>query len=536
MLDIFIKNATIVDGSGSAPYLGCVGIQDGKISLVTAQDTHAAANTVLDGTGLHITPGFIDCHSHGDQVIGQEQAMLSKISQGITTEITGQCGASIFPVNPGNLQQHQSLVSIGTYTYPADMPNWTGFEAFARFAEKTPLAIHMKAFTGHSALRVAAMGYKEGKPTRAELENMKAMLRETMEHGSMGLSSGLIYPPGCYADTAELTELAGIAAKYGGMYATHMRNESDSILAAVREALEIGRRAGIPVCISHHKICGRQNWGLSVQTLELIHDAIASGTQVTIDQYPYTASSTYMNICIPPQYFENGGIQGMLQALRTPDTRKRIREEMQQPGTYDNFYINAGGFGGMFISGCPKTPEADGMLVSEYAQAAGKDGFDAFFDLLLANEGHVNGIFHCISDEDNIRIISDANATIGTDGTCRTLQEQTHPRTFGTFPRAIRHYVREKKVMALEVMVRKMTGFAAERMGLGNKGRIAQGYDADMVLFSYEELQDTADYMHSTLLSDGIAYVLVNGEIGYAQKQMTAVRAGKFLRHCGIVS
>jgi N-acyl-D-amino-acid deacylase len=238
-----------------------------------------------------------------------------------------------------------------------------------------------------------------------------------------------------------------------------------------------------------------------------------------------------MNASIPPKYFENGGIAGMLKALEDRDTRQRISEEMQEMGTYDNFYINAGGFEGMYFSGCPKTPDADGKSVAEYAQIVGKNGFDTLFDVLLENEGKVNGVFHSISEEDNCLIIKDENATIGTDGSCRSLNEQTHPRTFGAFPRAICHYVRDKKLMSLEAMVRKLTGFAAERMGLERKGLIKEQYDADLVVFSYDNLKDSASFTQSTLLSDGIEYVIVNGKIAYTDKQMTPVRNGRLLYH-----
>lgn len=529
-MDILIQNVNMLDGSGAPAYMGNVGVQDGKITLC---DTKAHANTLIDGSGLYISPGFIDVHSHGDQVMGQYPTMLSKVSQGITTQVTGQCGGSAFPVEPARLDLLKDLISIGTYSYPEDMVNWTSFARFSAFADQTPMVINMKTFIGHSTLRVAAMGYAEGKPSAKEMEHMQSLLREAMEQGAMGLSSGLIYPPGCYGSLEELVALAKVIRPFGGIYATHMRNESDNILDAVKEALEVGRRAQVPVCISHHKVCGRQNWGKSEATLELIHKAIAEGMTVTIDQYPYTASSTHMNIVIPPHYFENGGIPSMLQALRNPGMRARIRTEMQTPGTYDNFYINAGGFQGMFISGCAKTPEADGMFVSEYAEKCGKDPFDALFDLLIENNGHVNGVFHCIGEDDNCRIILDPNACIGTDGTCRTLDEQTHPRSFGAFPRAIRRYVKELRLLPLEAMVHKMTGFAAARMGLASKGRIAEGMDADLVIFDLDKLCDTADYCHSTQLCEGIRYVLVNGEIAYCDNAVTPARAGRLIRHKG---
>ncbi len=531
MLDYLIKNAAILDGTGARAYTGCIGIQDGRIRLCSAS---AAARQVIEAGGLHVSPGFIDAHSHGDQVIGQYPMMLSKVSQGITTQIAGQCGGSIFPVSPERMGLLKDFVSIGTYEFPAEMAEWTSFRRFAAYADRTPMAVNMKTFTGHSSLRIAVMGFDERAPSAAEMERMKDLLRESMENGSMGLSTGLIYPPGSYSRTEELIELAKVLQPYGGIYASHIRGESDRVEDAVREALEIGRQAGVPVEISHHKICGRQNFGKSEKTLALVHEAIGQGVRVTIDQYPYTANSTHMNIVIPPDYFEKGGIEGMLAFLRDPEARKEIRRRMQQDGSYDNFYLNAGGFDGILISGCAKTPESDGLTVSEYARRKGQEAFDAFFDLLLANDGKVNGVFFCIDEGDNCRIIQDPNTCIGTDGTCRTLAEQTHPRTFGAFPRAIRRYVKELGLLSLEEMIHKITGFAAERCGLYDRGVIAEGKAADLVVFDFAALRDAADYTNSLALSEGIRYVFVNGQLAYQDGAVTEARAGKFLRHQGI--
>lgn len=518
----------IIDGTGAPAYSGSIGIENGRIVL---SPTDSPLATVIDGSGLYICPGFIDCHSHGDQVIGQFPMELSKVSQGITTQIVGQCGASAFPVSPERIDLHKGLISIGTYEYPEDMVNWTSFENFIEFTNRTPLQLNMKTLIGHSTLRVAAMGYKEGIPSTKEMDSMIRLLDEAMRHGALGLSSGLIYPPGCYAKTDELIELAKVAANYGGIYASHMRNESDNIVDAVRETLLIGRKASIPVCISHHKICGRHNWGKSIDTLALIHEAIDSGMTVTIDQYPYTANATALNIVIPPKYFEKGGIPGMLDILANPHMRAQVIKDMKTPGTYDNFYINSGGFDGIFISGCTKTPETDGMYMSEYAKLVGKDPFNALFDLLIENDGLVNAIFDSISDEDCCRIILDENCCIGTDGTCRTLAEQTHPRTFGSFPRAINHYIKELNLMPLETLIQKMTSFVAKRMGISDRGIIADGLAADLVVFDYNEIKDNADYTNSTLLSSGIHHVFVNGELAYSQGCMTNKASGKLLLH-----
>lgn len=527
-MEYLIENVMLVDGTGQPSFLATVGIEQGKIRMNASKSPHTK---IVDGRGLHLSPGFIDVHSHSDQVVGQSPAMLAKLSQGITTEIAGQCGGSAFPVNPARLSQLHDLIQIGTYYFPDDMVNWTDLDGFIRYTKETGLGLNMKSFTGHSTLRIAAMGYEEREPTQEEMHHMLSLFETCMAQGSLGLSTGLIYPPGAYAKMDELVALAKIAKQYGGSYATHMRNESDHTLESVKEALEVGRRAKVPVSISHHKICGKQNWGKSKETLALIHEAIKDGVIVTIDQYPYTASYTHLNVCIPPWHFNDGGLEGMLEKLKSQDHRQLIRKEMHVPFTYDNFYLNAGGFSGIQISGCEKTPEWDGYFISDYADHIRKDAFDAFFDLLLANNGRVNGVFHCIDEQDNGRIILDPNTCIGTDGNCRTLAEQTHPRTFGSMTRAIHHYVKELNLFSLEEMIHKMTGFAAERMGLLSKGVIREGFDADLVLFDYELIRDRATFTDSTALSEGIQSVWVNGQMAFTQGGLTEARAGQFLRH-----
>ena len=257
-------------------------------------------------------------------VLGQDFAKLCKVSQGITTEIAGQCGSSMFPVRPEKLDLYQTLLSVGTATYPDDMPNWTTFARYLEYAKQVPLAANIKFWVGHGSLRLAVMGYACRKPTKEELEQMKTLLRECMENGALGMSSGLIYTPSAYAETEELIELAKVVAEYDGLYATHMRNESYDVVNSVKEAIEIGRQSGVRVSISHHKVCGKPNWGLSQETLKLVEDAIAEGIRITLDQYPYTASMTHFNACIPPWYFTEG-IPAMAEKLKDPDIRKKIK-------------------------------------------------------------------------------------------------------------------------------------------------------------------------------------------------------------------
>lgn len=528
MLDILIQGAKVYDGSGAPAVTKDIGILNGKITL---QTTGECPKEVIDGRGLCLAPGFIDAHSHGDLVLGREFAKLSKVSQGITTEIGGQCGSSMFPVNPQKIELHKALLSVGTKTYPEDMIHWDGFGRYLEYARKVPIAANIKIMVGHGSLRLAVMGYSDRQPTKDEMKKMQEILRECMTHGALGMSSGLIYTPSAYAETEELIALAKIIAEYDGIYATHMRNESKDVVKSVAEALEVGRKSGVRVLISHHKVCGRQNWGASQKTLEMVNQAVADGVSVTLDQYPYTASMTHLNACIPPWYFTEG-IPAMAEKLRDPKIRAKVRQEIENPETpFDNYSLNCGGFGGVFISSCPITREAEGLFVTAYAEKIGKDPFEAFCDLMVENGGVGIGIYHCIGEEDLCRIIQNPNVVVGTDGICRDREEKAHPRTFGSFVRAICYFQKEKKLFSLEEMIRKMTSLPARRMMLTGKGEIREGYDGDLVLFDYDKLKDTPNFITSNCLCEGIVKVFVNGKVVYADGELTGETPGQILLH-----
>lgn len=528
MYDLLIKNATVVDGTGTPRFDGSVACENGKLVVLPA-NTSAEAKQVIDATGLFVSPGFIDVHSHGDVPLGREFASLSKISQGITTHFSGQCGFSMMPVNPKYLDLMSQGMAIFTDTLPENMVTFTTFENYLKYAQSLKLPENVKFMIGHVSLRIAAMGFDNRKPTADEMAHMKALLREAMEHGAAGFSTGLIYIPSVYADVDEIAELATVVKEYGGIYATHMRNEAQDVCKSVAESIEVARRSGVKLLISHHKVCGKPNWGLSAETLRMIDEANKAGLDVSADQYPYTASMTHLNVCIPPKYFTKG-IAGMVEYLKDPAMRAQIRAEIESPDTpYENQYQNCAGFDGIFVSRASKTPEAEGQTIGEYARKVGKDPFDVLFDILIANNGVASAIYFCIGEEDIFRIIKNEHVVVGTDGIVKSAEERAHPRAYGSFPRAINYFVKEKGILTLEEVITKMTSKSAEIAMIKNKGIIRDGYDADLVVFDYATIKDTADFINSNRLADGIEYVIVAGEVVYHDKKLTGATPGKVL-------
>lgn len=528
MLDILIKDITIIDGTGEPRYQGNIGILEGKIILPSKI---VEARMVIEGSGYMIAPGFIDAHSHGDLILGDECAKLCKTSQGVTTEIGGQCGLSAAPISEQYLNLAQAQLSVGALSFPKEMKSWTSYKNYIEYEKSVDKTTNIVNYVGHSTLRIAVMGFDNREPTFDEMEQMKNLLREAMEEGAIGLSTGLIYTPCCYATSEEIVELVKVIKPYNGIYATHMRNESYDVVNAVKEAINIGREAQVPVFISHHKVLGKSNWGLQKQTLQLMEEARKEGISITIDQYPYTCCMTHLSACIPPWYF-NEGVECMAEQLKNPVIRQQIKREMlDEKSVYDNYYLNAGGFQGVLVSSAPHMPQVEGKTIQEYADELEQDAFDTFFDILIENQGMASAVYSAMCEEDVFEIAQASHTVIGSDGLTRTLSEKGHPRAYATFPRAICYYHKEAGIMSLEEVIYRMTLLPAERLHLFNKGRIQQGYDADLVIFDYNELKDMATYLQPNTLAEGIEYVIVNGEIVYKKGKLTGVHSGKVIAY-----
>lgn len=525
MLDKLIVGARVIDGSADVKRISAVGIKDGKI-LVDPADKEA--KEVIDATGKVLCPGFIDAHSHGDRPICTEDGRLFKTPQGITTELAGNCGSSYAPV--GGAHKEEILNGVIQNHRREMVAKWDTFEDYLRFVENGDLSANARFYVGHGMLRRSVMGVENRPATAKELEEMKAKLRAAMEAGAAGLSTGLIYVPGCYAETEEVVELAKVIAPFDGIYASHIRNESDKVVESVEEVLHIGREAGVRTNISHHKVQGRANWGKQKITLDMIQKANDAGYHTTCDLYPYTRSMNIMRSVLHPRHYSDG-IDAFVERLADPSYRALLKAEMTDPNTpYDNFYLNAGGWDGVFIAYSDATPDAPGQFMSEYAAKLGKDPFETYFDMMVANHSVVGGVYCTMSEEDMIEIAKAPFCVIGTDGCSLSWKHHGHPRASAAFPHAIDFFVKERKVFTLEEMIHKMTGLTADRLLVKNKGLIRDGYDADLLILDYEGLKVHATWTDPHRKTEGIDQVIVGGETVYKDLEFTGTYSGKVIR------
>ncbi len=528
-LDIAIRGGRVVDGTGRAAFEADVGIGGGRIQLVAPKIDAGDAREVIDARGLVVCPGFIDAHGHDDLYLLLEPQAPAKVRQGVTTTTIGHCGLSPAPWTAGDLPMLQdSLGVIGAAHVPPDRWGDGTFSGFLRALEAAEPGINVVPLVGHGTLRVAAMGLARREPSADELARMEGLLTEALDAGAFGMSSGLIYPPGSYARTAELIALSRVAATHGALYLTHMRNESAGVMEALAEALEIGRQGGLPVVISHHKVAGRSNWGRSAETLACIRQARASGQRVALDVYPYTASSTYLALIVPEDMTPPDPDQFRV-AVRDPGFRARLRERMTSHGKGEDVLRNVG-LDRILISASQSHPEYVGRSAAQLGEALGRDPLDILLDLLAEEGRRVQAIYFSMAEQDVARILADPQAMVGSDGLPALGPGRVHPRFFGTFPRVLGRYVREDGVLTLEEAVRKMTSLPASVYGLGRKGKLREGLDADLVILDPMAVKDMAGFMEPDQAPEGIPYVILGGRLAVAQGRVTGKARGAVLR------
>jgi len=523
MFDLVIKNGLIIDGSGKPGFFGDLGVKGDRIDLVKPEIA-LSVRRIIDATGWVIAPGFIDTHSHSDAIALIDPNESSKIDQGVTTECVGNCGLSLAPVNRVYLSHLQKYISPflgGAYL------SWD-WETIGEYLDriKNP-SRNIATLVGHGTVRIAAMGLENRGPTSYELEKMKDLISESLNQGAFGLSSGLIYPPGVFAETDELIELCKTVSKRGGLYATHIRGESDTLVEAVNEAIQVGQKSGVSVLISHHKAGGKKNWGKVNETLDLVEKARSQGINIHLDEYPYTAGSTMLASILPP-WMHDEGLDRALERLKNPKIRLRIKGEMEKGiKGWENF-VEFAGWEGIVIAFCEKEKELEGKSILQIANERGREPAETAFDILLEEAGKVVMVVYAMSEDDVRTVMKHPLVMIGTDGIPSS--GKPHPRAYGTYPRILGKYVREEKIFSLEEAIRKMTSLPAQKLGLKDRGMIAEGMIADLVIFNPSTIQEKSTYLNPHEKPEGIEYVLIGGSIVVERTRLLDSQKGQVIR------
>jgi len=560
LYDLIIVGARVIDGTGGPAYFADVAVAGGRIVRISRRpapprvqagaglqypsredagpgagqpwpgawcitqegQSWPGARNVFDARGLCLAPGFIDIHNHSDLTILADPRAESMVSQGVTTVVVGNCGFSPAPwpgpeggENAVLMQEDAAFLACGF-----DVPwRWRSFGDYLRAVQASRPAVNVVALVGHGVIREQVLGRATRAPDRAEMRRMQEILGDAMADGAAGMSSGLIYYPGCYAGTEELVELARVVAQAGGVYASHIRGEGETLLDAVAEAIEIARRAGVSTQISHLKAESRFMWGRLGEALAMIDAARQEGLAVDCDQYPYTAYNTSLGSFLPPQVME-GDWRKVLASRRGREEIRRIMAE----GTPDWTSSVRGMEWSDFVVDGTGDPSTDGRDLAALASGKDQDAWTLFFDLLLEYGPHVRVIGHAMREDDVAKAVARPDVMVGSDGYALPLEGDghPHPRSFGTFPRVLGRYSREEGVISLEAAVRKMTGLPAAKLGFRDRGLVHQGYWADLVLFDPHLIQDTATFEQPWQRPRGIVHVLVNG-------QPASARAGRVL-------
>ncbi|MCK5045099.1 MAG: D-aminoacylase [Candidatus Heimdallarchaeota archaeon] len=534
--DIVIKNGRVIDGTGNPWFKADIGITKGKITKIGLIEP-SEKTKVIDATGLIVSPGFIDIHSHSDYSIPFDPMVISTIHQGITTLVVGMCGASLAPVNPEKQELFDKEFSMAAPPGLEFNVTWTSYSEYLDEMEKIGCSSNVAYNLGFGMIRMAAMGYEDRKPTKDEMQKMKDYIRDAMEAGAFGISTGLIYTPQAYAETDEVLELTKEVAKYNGLYFSHIRNEGNLVIEAIQEVIDIVEQSG---CrggqIAHHKVSGKANWGRSKETLKLIEETNQRGINITCDQYPYNRGATSLMTLLPPWSHE-GGPEKLVERLKDPKEKEKIKKDLYDGTNFESFVKNIG-WECVYISSLEteKWSKYMGKSLTEITKAEGKeDEFEVLCEILIDEEAKGGMTVESMGEEDIQRIMKGRYTMIGCDGSSIPLTGplsygKPHPRFFGTFPRVLGHFVREKKIMSLETAIRKITSFPAQTLGLADRGLLKKNMWADIVVFDQEKITDKATFANPHQLSVGIDYVLVNGDIVIEKGEHQSNLPGKTLR------
>ena len=533
MYDLILRGGTVVDGKRSQPYAADICIREGRIARI-APEGGEEAREVVDVSGLTVAPGFIDIHSHSDACPLLSFQPESKLFQGITTEITGNCGTSILPSLPENSREIVQYFFDDTSMFSQVVLNEKdrsldglyGVEEYARAVAAHGCTANYGQLVGHGTLRGAVMGFVDRDPEPEEMEQLKDLLERELKAGAFGMSLGLIYPPSAFCKSEELVELAKVLKKYDALLTVHMRNEGPRIFQAVDEMIDITRRSGVHLQISHLKLMGKPQWGRSQELLDKIEAARQEGMTITCDQYPYTATSTSMTALLP-KWAHDGGVSALVARVKAPDQRLKDETAAEMEDRGGPAHVMVSGTHGYH-------PEWEGRTVAELAEELGLSPVDTVMHVLSACEGSVACIYFCINEDDMLNIMRDMRIALGSDGygfsyDRSITRTNPHPRSFGTFPRFL-ELARDHRLMPLEDAVYKITGLPADILGLKDRGTLEEGRIADITVFDPEQVRDLSEYTDSVKKPAGIRHVLVGGTFALKDGAATGSRTGTVLK------
>jgi N-acyl-D-amino-acid deacylase len=541
--ETLIKNGHLIDGSGNPWFNADIGISEGKIVNVGRFGT-LTADKVIDARGLVVSPGFIDIHTHSDLALLINPRAESKVRQGVTTEVIGNCGSSAAPVR-------KKTLSFVKNEWGAEAEavkwNWTSLGEYLNRLDEQGVSVNVASFVGHGTVRTAVMGVERRKPTDEELKEMQTLVARAMREGAFGLSSGLVYLPGCFADTLELIELCKVVSEYTGLYTSHTRGERETIIDALKEAIEIGEKAGVPVQVSHN--CPKYGaHGKFKEQSEIYEGARTRGVDVTFDNDAHTDFNPSLSLVLP-QWAQAGGDKKIVERLKDPKLREKIRGEIIEDRTPGPGYVGLvkhGRWDRIFLFSCRKNIDLIGKSLKEIATMRGVDPFDIFFDLIVEEKVNVSGLFYYIDEEDICTVLQHPLMMICSDGSALAPYgvlgkiDGYSPCSYGEYPYILERYVREEKILSLSEAIRKMTSFPAQKLGLRDRGLLREGMWADIVIFDPKTVQDraTSPYPYHFPLTNfphkypkGIKQVLVNGKIVIDNDKHKGVLPGKVLRH-----
>lgn len=529
MSDLIIKNVEIIDGTGKEGYRSDVSILDGRISKIGP--TAETGCFIVDGSGLTLAPGFIDAHTHSDCQLYMEPSRASKLLQGITFELGGQCGWSRGPVGKDANADGKAYLSSVNQFPEEQIPVLSTFAEQMQSIGAKKLGAHQAFFVGHNTIRAGVIGMEDRFATPEEMETMKAMVREAMEAGALGFTSGTLYAPGCYSSTEEVVELAKVAAEYGGIYSAHIRQEGERLLEAIDEFIYIVKEAHITGNISHIKAMFAKGAGIADQVIAKIEKANAEGCTIYFDAYPYTACSATILSTFPPSYLSHG-TEWLVNFLKDKNNLPKLEHDIfEGDEDYEN-PIKHVGFDNDLIVNAPFTPELSGLTIHQIGQKLGMTDVEAYAYVVAENKTVVNDVRFVLDEEAVMRFYSHPLCSVGTDGLYYGDGVIAHPRAFATFPRYLGRYVRDRQLMSFEEGIRRMTGLTAERYGLKGKGFIREGYDADLVLFDKNAINGPATYQDPFIPNEGIKMVFVMGQAAVVNNEVTGISNGKLYKRC----